>query len=370
MLDNLLNAITVAAWVFFAFMVAILALRAFQIGGLRESIRALTSWRVLLTLLITLFLTLLSASLVFVEPQEAGVVISLISPDGYRSQPLRSGLHWIVPLAERVVLYPIFIQNYTMSAEQTEGSKSGNDAIAARTSDGQAVFLDTSVIYRIDPNDVIRVHIDLQDRYTEDFIRPVLRGIVRTEVSQFTADEVNSSKRKNLEANLEEQIRESFREKGFILDKFLLRNIAFSPAYASAIEQKQVAEQDQIQREYQAEQMRKLAEGERDKLKLEADGRAMAILAEGKAQADVILLKAQAEASGLKLINEILQKNKDLLTYNYISKIAPGIKVMLVPNNNPYLLPLPDMGLDSGTPTPTPTPTPMPTPTPTPTVTP
>jgi len=365
MLDNVLNVITIAAWVFFAFMVAILALRAFQVGGVREALKALTSWRILLTLLITLSLTLLSASLVFVEPQQAGVVVSLISPEGYRSQPLRSGLHWIVPLAERVVRYPIFIQNYTMSTEPSEGSKVGNDAISARTSDGQAVYVDTSILYRIDPNDVIRVHIDLQDRYVDDFIRPIMRGIIRTEVSQFTADEVNSSKRKNLETNLEELIREAFRERGFTLDRFLLRNIAFSSAYASAIEQKQVAEQERTMKEYQAEQMRKLAEGERDKLKIEADGRAAAILAEGRAQADVILLKAQAEAQALKLINEILQKNKDLLTYNYISKIAPSIKVMLLPNNNPYLLPLPDLGMDTGTLTPTPTPTSTPTPMPT-----
>ena len=372
MLDNLLNVLTVAAWVGFAFLVAILAMRAFQVGGLRESIKALTSWRILLALLITVTLSLVSASLVFVEPQQSGVVISLISPEGYRSEPLRSGLHWIVPLAEKVVLYPIYFQNYTMSAEMAEGSKSGNDAIAARTSDGQAVYVDTSVIYRIDPNEVIRVHIDLQNRYTEDFIRPILRGLVRTEVSQFTADEVNSSKRKNLEANLEELIREAFNEKGFVLDRFLLRNIAFSSQYASAIEQKQVAEQDRIQREYQAEQIRKLAEGERDKLKIEAEGRAQAILAEGQAQADVILLKAQKEAEALQLINEILQQNKDLLTYRYVDKLGPGIKVMLVPNNNPFLLPIPDMGLDAGTPTVTPTPTPTPTPTltPTPTATP
>jgi regulator of protease activity HflC (stomatin/prohibitin superfamily) len=59
--------------------------------------------------------------------------------------------------------------------------------IAARTSDGQAVYIDSSIIYRIDPNEVIRIHTDLQNRYVDDYIRPVLRGIIRTEVSQFTA---------------------------------------------------------------------------------------------------------------------------------------------------------------------------------------
>lgn len=386
MLDNLLNALTVFAWVLFIIFLAFITLRAFQKGGAREVLYALTRGRVLLGLLITLSLTLISASLVFIEPQEVGVVISVPSRDGYREQPMRSGLHWIVPLAERVVLYPIYWQTYTMSTEPYEGTKVGNDAIAARSSDGQAVYLDSSIIFRIDPNEAIRIHIDFQDRYINDFIRPVLRGVIRSEVSQFTADEINSSKRKNLESNLEEQLREEFSVKGFVLDQFLLRNIAFSDQYAAAVESKQVAEQARTQKEYEAEQMRKLAEGVRDKLQIEAAGQAEAIREKGQADADVILLRAQAEAEALRLIAEALKDDKNLLLYRYIDKLGPGVRVMLVPNDNPYLLSLPNIGEDLGTPAGTPEisisgtstlapdqtalPTATPTPTPTPTLAP
>ena len=274
MLDQLLAIIAVIAWVWFAVFVASVTLHAYRVGGVRQALRSFLSFRVMIGLLVAIGLSLLSASLVFVEPQEAGVVISITSPNGYREQPLRSGLRAIVPLAERVVRYPIYWQTYTMSSDTQEGAKTGNDAISARTSDGQAVYLDSSIIYRIDPNEVIRVHTDLQNRYVEDYIRPVMRGVIRTEVSQFTAEEINSSRRKNLEANLEELLREAISDKGFILDRFLLRNIAFSPAFSSAIEQKQVAEQARVQREYEAEQIRTLAAGARDKLKIEAAGKA------------------------------------------------------------------------------------------------
>ena len=253
MLDQLLNIITVVAWVWFFIFVLFLALRGYQIDGLRGSLSEVISVRLLVALIIVLVISTLSISLVFVEPQQVGVVVSMVSPQGYREQPFRSGLHLIVPLAERVELYPIYWQNYTMSTEPLEGDRVGDDSIAARTSDGQSVFIDSSVIFRLDANDVIQIHIDFQNRYIQDFVRPIMRGVVRTEVSQFTAEEVNSSKRKNLEANLEELLREAFSEKGFVLDRFLLRNIAFSPEYASAIEAKQVAEQNQRQREYQAE---------------------------------------------------------------------------------------------------------------------
>lgn len=343
MIDQMLNLLAVIAWFWFVLVVILLLLRGYQAGGFRSALRAFLSWRIVIALMIALALTLLSASLVFIEPQEVGVVISILSPNGYREEPLRSGLHVIVPLAERVTRYPISWQTYTMSAEPFEGSMQGNDSISARSSDGQLVFLDSSVIYRIDANEAVRVHIEWQKRYIDDFIRPVMRGIIRTEVSQFTADEINSSRRKNLEENLGELLRSAFSDNGFVLDRFLLRNIAFSDQYTNAIEMKQVAEQERMQREYQAEQIRKLAEGERDRLKIEADGRASAIEIEAAAQATAIVLKAEAEQAALNLIREALAGDQQLLVYRYIEKIAPNLRVMLLPNNNPLLLPLPDI---------------------------
>jgi regulator of protease activity HflC (stomatin/prohibitin superfamily) len=355
MIDDLLNLLAVVAWGYFVLFVLLITIRAYQAGGFRHAVKNFLSARVVLAFLIAVIFSLLSASLVFIEPQEVGVVISVISPNGYREEPMRSGLHIIVPLAEKVVRYPIYWQTYTMSMEALEGSKVGNDAIAARTSDGQAVYIDSTVIYRIDANEAVRVHIDLQTRYVDDFIRPMMRGEIRTEVSQFTADEINSSKRKNLEENLGALLSDAFAEKGFVLDRFLLRNIAFSTAYASAIEQKQVAEQDQLQREYQAEQMRKLAAGERDKLKIEVEGKAVAIQREAEAQATAAVVKAEADAKALKLIADALKDNKNLLLYKYIDKLSPNIRVMLVPNGNQYILPIPDItGETTEIPTPVP----------------
>jgi regulator of protease activity HflC (stomatin/prohibitin superfamily) len=345
LLDQTLNFITYAIWLIFIAYLVYVVVRAFQYGRMSEAIKALTSWRVISVFLVALAISLLSWSLVFIQPQEVGVVISLANPNGYREQPMRSGLHMIIPLAESVKIYPISWQNYTMSSEPSEGEKVGDDSISARSADGQSVNLDSSIIYRLDPNEVIQLHIDFQNRYINDFIRPVLRGIVRTEVSQFTADEINSSKRKDLEASLDSQLRAVLNEKGIILDRFLLRKITFSPLYSQAIEQKQAAEQARIQREYEAEQIRKLAEGERDRLKLEAEGRARAAILEGEAAAEVIRLKAAAEAEAFNLITRLLEENPNLLTYRYIEKLGPAIKALLLPSNSPLLLPVPDLGL-------------------------
>jgi regulator of protease activity HflC (stomatin/prohibitin superfamily) len=80
------------------------------------------------------------------------------------------------------------------------------------------------------------------------------------------------------------------------------------------------------------------------------------VVIQAKGAADARVLQAQAEAQVLQLIEEALKNNDNLLLYQYIRKLAPGVQVMLEPNNNPYLLSLPT--LSAATPTPSPTATP------------
>lgn len=287
--------------------------------GLFKAIRRLFSRVFFLMTLVIIAISVMAQSLVFIEPQEAAIVISLLSPDGYNDRPLRSGLHVIAPVVESVYRYPISWQTYTMSSHPSEGQNVGNDSVVARTQDGQEVLIDCSIIYRVDVEQVIRVHIDWQDRYVADFIRPMVRSTVRNLASQYTVDEINSSNRTNLETDLNNLLREALEDKGFVMDVFLLRNVSFTPEYASAVERKQVAQQDVIESQYKATQ----------------------IVVRADADADAILIKAQAEADAFALLANILKDSPSLLTYRYIEKLAPNISVMLVPSDAPFILPLP-----------------------------
>ncbi len=332
LLQQSLTFLTWAIWIIFAVGVILYLWRTVRLRGLGVALRGLLTRTTLVLLIVAIAITLLRASIIFVEPQQVGVVISLVSPDGYRDRPLRSGLRFLAPLAEDVKLYPIYWQTYTMASKPTEGEKPGDDSILARTSDGQEVSLDSSTIFQIDAEEVIRIHVEWQGRYIEDFIRPVVRGLVRTQVSQYKVDEVNSSKRLDLERDLDAQVRAALKEKGLILDRFILRNIAFSPEYAASVEQKQVALQAKTQAEYQAEGVRKLAQGEADATRIQAQG-----------AAEAIRTRAAAQTEALTLIAQALAKDKNLLTYEYIQKLSPAIRVMLVPSNAPYILPLPTL---------------------------
>jgi regulator of protease activity HflC (stomatin/prohibitin superfamily) len=311
-------------------------------------------------------LTSISAGLVFIDPQDRGVVISALSPKGYREQALQPGLHWVVPFFEYVKTYPISKQTYTMSVASTEGAVAGDDSVQARTSDGQQISLDASVIYQIDPTQVVTVHITWQDRYTDELVRPQSRGIIRDAVSQFNVEEVVTSKRFELASEIRQAMEEKLKENGLVLVDFVLRNISFSSEYAASVEQKQIAEQQAQQakfvveqRKQEAQQAIEVAHGQAESVKIRAQG-----------DADARLIQAQAEAQALKMIADALKDNPDLLNYQYITKLAPDVQVMLVPNNAPYLLPLPTMNSTTTVDIPTPTAEPTLAPTPIPTTAP
>lgn len=338
-LDTILQVVTQVAWVLFIIYAVIFFIRSIRRYGPKLTIIRMLSFRVLGPLLLALTITVISAAIVFVPPQYVGVVVSLVSPGGVRPQPLPGGFHLIVPFLEQVQKYPIYWQTYTMSNKPTEGEKYGDDSIRARTSDGQEVRLDASLIFQINSNQAVQIHIDWQDRYVNDFVRPMVRGVVRTQVSQFTVEEVNSSSRRDLEAALARILQEEFTIKGLTLDQFLLRDVTFTPQYATSIEDKQVALEGQTQKLYEAEQIRRLARGEADAIEIKA-----------QAEANAIEIKAQAQARALRLIGESLAENPDLVTYHYVDRLSPNMKAMLVPNNNPLILPLPPSLLDDTTP--------------------
>lgn len=313
--------------------------------------------------IVAVVLTTLSSGLVFVQPEERGVVISAVAPKGYREQALEPGLHWIIPYFENVIFYPISRQTYTMSIAPGEGQIQGDDSITARTSDGQEVLVDASVIYAIDPNEVTQVHIEWQKRYSDDLIRPISRGVIRDTISQFRVDQVYSTKRVELISIMNKAMAEKLSENGLVLFDFVLRNITFSPEYAASVEQKQIAEQQAQQAKFVVEQRKQEAEQARQVAEGKAD--AAVISAEGAAKSR--LINAKAEADALKLIADALKGQPDLLTYQYITNLAPNVQVMFVPSNNPFILPLPSAAapltqslLQSGESSPSPVPSPTP----------
>lgn len=295
-----------------------------------------TSTTVIVVLIIAIVLTTLGSGLVYVESSERGVVRT-IRAGGVRRDPLGPGLHWIIPIVEQVVTYSISNQSYTMSAVALEGQVQGDDSIRARTKDGQEVILDASVIYQIDPAKVVQLHIVWQNRYEDGIVRPEARGIIRDAVSQYGVEEVVSSKRVEMVQIITDELSATLAQNNLILLDFVLRDIHFSEGYAAAVEQKQIAEQLAQQAELTVEQKRQEAEQARQV----AQGQADAAVIAAKGAAEARLIQAEAEAQANELIAASLENNPELLQYQYILKLSPGVQTIFIPSGNQFILPLP-----------------------------
>lgn len=303
----------------------------------RQSVKGLVTTTIVVGVAAAL-LTVVGAGLVFVPPDQRGVVIT-IREGGVRPVALEPGLHWIVPFVEWVQPYSISRQSYTMSVAPSEGDVTGDDSIRARTKDGQQVTVDASVIYAIDPSKVVSMHINWQSRYENELVRPAVRNTIRDAVSQYSVEEVVSTKRAEMEELIATELGKALAENDLVLLDFLLRDIHFSDEYAAAVEQKQVAEQQAQQAKLIVEQKKQEAEQARQVAQGLAD--AAVIKAKGEAQARVI--QAEAEAKANDLLAASLAGHPELLTWLYINKLAPSIQVMLLPSNAPFLFPLPDI---------------------------
>lgn len=288
----------------------------------------------LIVLVVAVVLTILGSGLVYVESNERGIV-KTISAGGIRPAALESGLHWILPGVEQMVPYSISNQTYTMSFLPEQGPDTGEDSIRARTKDGQEVIIDATVIYRIDPAKVVQLHIAWGENYESGIVRPETRGSIRDAVSQYGVEEVVSTKREEMVQIITDELASTLSDNNLELLDFILRDIHFSEEYAAAVEQKQIAEQQALQAALIVEQKKQEAEQARQ----EAQGLADAAVIAAKGEAEAVVIQAQADAQANQLLAASL--TPELLQYQYILRLAPGVQTIFIPSGNQFILPLP-----------------------------
>jgi prohibitin 2 len=278
-----------------------------------------------LGIIVGLLFSLVGQGVVIVEPTQVAVVVNTLS--GSVEEPKRAGLHIVVPVAQRVAItYPITQQEYTMSATDDAGGRASDVPVEARTSDGQTVLMDVTVIFRIAPDQANDLYLSWNENYFEGFVRPTSRSIIREVVSAYSAEEIYGSARVQLGDDIETATAERFAEENLELNDLLVRGITFSPDFTEAIEQKVVAEQN-LER----------SRTEAQRAQTEATGRAQAQIAEAEGDAQSRTIRAAAEAEALRLISEQIAANPSLIQYQYVQNLSGNVELILVPSNSPFL---------------------------------
>lgn len=261
---------------------------------------------IVIVLAIAVIAFLVFRPFVIVPAGARGVVFTLTS--GVLEKQLGEGFHILIPVVQRALLYDVRTQTYSMSRVHWDGEVSGDDSLTALTADGQTVNVDISVRFHPDPDNVWRLHKEVGTDYVNKILRPEIRSQTRVAISDFPVTEVYSESRQVVEDRIESRLRESINRTYLIVDEVLLRDIRFSEAFAQAIENKQIAEQNAQRMQYVLEK----SEKEREQRIIEAEG-----------EAEAIELKGQAVAENTKVIQ-----------YEYVQKIAPNIGTIISSGRN------------------------------------
>ena len=270
-------------------------------------------------------LFVISSGILIVQPARAAVIVNVLS--GELEQPARApGTSIIIPGLQEYIIYPTDQREYTMSGISSEGRLQGNDAVEALTVDGQEIRLDITVLYRIIREDVNQIHLNWQNRYESDFIRPTVRAVARDVVSQFEAEAIYGLEREALGGRISEVVSREMKEQGLSMTALLVRQIDFNDSFADSIEEKQIEEQKLQRARTEAERVRTEAGGQADGAEEAARGRANARL-----------IEAQAEAEALRIISDQIAANPNLIQYLYVANLSDNVSFALLPSNAPFI---------------------------------
>jgi regulator of protease activity HflC (stomatin/prohibitin superfamily) len=230
---------------------------------------------------------------------------------GLKPDPLGEGLHLLLPVIETPIAYDVRTQTYTMSSQRSNrdgamtepGLIQGDDALKVLSADGQQITLEVSVRFRLDPDKVAHLHQTIGPNYLDKVIRPEVRTVMRNELALHRAIAIFSDERELIQENVEDQLSGVFAENDLILQNVFLRNVRFSDQFQTAIEQKQIAEQEKERERFLVE-------------KAQLEKQRAVTLAEG-------------EAKAIQLQGDALKQNPEVVQLDYVRKLAPGTQAII-----------------------------------------
>ncbi len=191
----------------------------------------------------------------------------------------------------------------------------------AFSKDLQTVSTVIAVEYRVDKSKSYSIYKEVGDAYETILVSPAVNEVLKSITSQYTAEE-SVTNRVAISSGLLSDLNKKLNPIGITVEDVNIIDFDFSDAYISAIEEKQVAEQNLLKAKTEAEEKKVTAQAQADanlilaEAEAEAKAKAKLIEAEAEAQAKDIIAKAEAEAN--KLIAASLDKN--LIDYKTVEK--------------------------------------------------
>jgi prohibitin 1 len=235
-------------------------------------------------------LTLILSCGVIIKPGNIGIKQTF---GKYSEEVYYPGLHLKNPVS-RIINVSTRLDSYTMSKTSLEGNEEGDDSIVTRSKDGIKLNIDTTLLYRINPEKVIYLLSEQGNTYESKIIRNITKSNIVENASPYLFEEITTSKREEFSQVAKEGItNEKIVKDYFFVEDLLIRNIDFPLDVEEAIN-------------------RKVAEGQKAETT-----KIMNLIEDKKA------IVRELEARGIAGAQEIIQENMtpEYIQWKYIQEI-------------------------------------------------
>ena len=214
-----------------------------------------------------------------VEAGHTGVVVTL---GKVNEGVLQEGLHVKAPFVQQVVK----IDNRIVKLEV---------ATEAFSKDLQTVSTTLAINYRVDTAKSYSIYKNIGANYEDVLVTPAVNEVLKAITAKYTAEE-SVTNRELISDGLVAGLNEKLNSIGLYITDVNIINFDFSEAFITAIEEKQVAQQQL----------------------LKAETEKQTAITNAEAEAETIRIKAEAEAKANETLNKSLTEN--VLEYNKIEK--------------------------------------------------
>ena len=235
-------------------------------------------------LVIIAVIILIANSAVIVPAGHTGVVLTLGRVD---ENVLQEGLHFKIPFIQDVVKIDNRITKLEVDTE-------------ACSKDLQAVSTTIAINYRVETSMSYSIYKNIGRDYESVLVVPAVNEVLKAITANYTAEE-SVTNRTLVSNGLIDGLNEKLNEIGLYVTDVNIINFDFSDAYITAIEEKQVAQQQLLKAE--TEKQTKITNAE-------ADAEALKIQTEAEAEANRILAESITDA--LVEYNKIQKWNGEL----------------------------------------------------------
>lgn len=232
-------------------------------------------------IVIALLILVSSSCFVIINPGQAGVLSILgKAQDG----SLLEGLHFKPPLVSNVDVYDVTVQKFEVPAQSS-------------TKDLQELTASFAINFRLDPVQVVNIRREqgtLQNVVSK-VIAPQTQEAFKTSAARRTVEE-SITKRVQLKEDFDSALTERLEKYGIVVLDTSVVDLTFSPEFARAVEEKQIAEQRAQRAIYVAQEAEQEAQADVNRAKGKAE--AQRLLAETlKAQGGELVLQKEAIAA-------------------------------------------------------------------------